>query len=144
MKASIFSGILTKLGTDTTLLTLLDSPTDWTTTIFKRQRLEPIVLPSISVYSNERGGERYCGSFSAVKRLSGIDVDVWVSGAASSAPNTGEDAEAIQDRVDEILYRSAPVAGTFDWESGTVMGARYEDDTQIFHCTSHYTFEYFV
>jgi hypothetical protein len=80
-----------------------------------------------------------------------MQVDVWVSSQGGispdglSYPQTGEDGDAIVDRLNILYIKDTKnrVQGTKSWQviSGT---QQYEVDTGLFHNVVRYQFDYYI
>jgi len=145
--------IFTKLRADASLLALLGSPSDPKTAIFRWKRLAKIVTPSVTI--KRMGGPKnpFPGT-DAAPSLKGsiysmpsviIQVDIWASSDSDTSPNTGEDVDLIEQRLDwNFIYDTLHVVvGTFGWK-GITSSQQYEEDTRLWHNTVRYGFEYLI
>ena len=140
MIPSVFQEILDKLNDDATLPGYFGS----TFFAFRSRALAPSQLPLITLMENTEKSKTRAGYSGSKVRENAptIQVDVWVSSADESFPCTGEDADLIAERIDEVLLDgTTPVTGTTSWEK---MGSsqQHEDETAIWHNALRYTFRY--
>ena len=161
MHPTIFQRILAKLNGDSTLLTLLGVSTLDATNppCFRAQRSSPSKIPSVTVKEISFSATSMPCSDRAVDIVDAlvdterpsIQVDIWVSSEGGISPDnlpypqTGEDADAIADRVAVLLVKNTKnrVQGTQKWSivSGT---QQYEIDTYLYHNVLRMEFEYFI
>jgi len=137
----VFQAILDKLNDDSTLQNYLGSEF-----AFRANLVQPSTIPSITVMINTEKSTLRPGSAYTRRRDTDqtIQVDVWVSSADESFPCTGEDADLIADRIDELLLNPAsPVTGTLagSWQK-TSASQQYEPETRIWHNAARYSFQY--
>lgn len=140
MITSVFQEILDKLNDDATLQSYFGS----TSFAFRAKAYTPFTVPSVTLMENtEKSATRAGYSGSKVRENStAIQVDVWVSSADESFPCTGEDADLIAERIDEVLLDgTTPVTGTTSWEK-IGSSQQHEDDTAIWHNALRYSFRY--
>ncbi len=142
MITTIFQAILTKLNGDAILQGYFGS----TSFAFRGKLLAPFSVPSITITENNEKSVPRVGYCTSKKRdnTPTIQVDVWVSSADESFPCTGEDADTIANRVDEILLDAdTPTTGTLagTWQK-TTSSQQHEDDTRIWHNALRYSFQY--
>jgi len=143
MKGTVFQGILDKLNNDATLQGYFGS--DFFA--FRAGPLTPLAIPSITVMENTEKSKARVGYTTTAKTRDNsptIQVDIWVSSGDESFPCTGEDADLIAERIDELLLdATSPVTGT---KAGTwqKMGSsqQHESDERIWHNAPRYSFDY--
>ena len=141
MRHEVFQAILDKLAADSALVTRLGEAR-----VFRRQADQPAQAPSITLAENTESSTPRVGyRVTRVRDNSSVlQVDVWVSGDDESAPNSGEDADLIAERVDEVLLDAAsPVAGTGQW-SRTSSSQQFEEGTRVWHNALRYSFQYSI
>lgn len=153
MNTTIFGEIITLLNADATLMSLMgktvgDNP------CYRAQRLSSITPPAVTLHANTESADLYCGTDYAISTpLVGavlsqnnaiIQVDIWVS-SSGSIPSTGEDADAIANRIDILLLLNTPArpANTHGWRRGS-SSQQYEEDTGLWHNTLRYEFWYMI
>lgn len=163
MNATIFGAILDRLNADATLMTLMgktvgDNP------CFRAQRKAPIYTPSVTLRAAPEPSELFCGTDYAINtpvtnallatNSPTIQLDIWVSSESSTTPNTGQDADAIEARIDLLLRLNTPGWKYYDSE-GTLLfrthgwrrittSQQYEDDTSLWHNVVRYEFWYLI
>jgi hypothetical protein len=159
----IFGAILDRLNADATLMTLLgktvgDAP------CFRAQRKAPISTPSVTLRITPEPSELFCGTDNAIStplpnallatNSPTIQLDIWVSSESSSTPNTGQDADAIEARID-VLLRLNTLGWKYYDSSGNLLfrthgwrrittSQQYEDDTSLWHNVVRYEFWYLI
>ena len=137
---TVFQWILDKLNDDAILQGYFGS----TFFAFRAKMVAPSVIPAITLMENtEKSTTRAGYSGSKVRENSPtVQVDVWVSSADESFPCTGEDADLIAERIDEILLDgTTSVTGTTSWQkSGS--SQQHENDERIWHNALRYSFRY--
>lgn len=141
MIVSVFQGILDTLAADATLAGYLGGPY-----IYRRKAGRPARTPAVTLVENTESSSRRAGYRASPVRDNAptLQVDVWVSGAGDSFPCTGEDADLIANRIDDVLLaETPPAAGTAGWER-TTTSQQYEDDTHLWHNALRYSFRYSV
>lgn len=140
MITAIFQAILDKLNGDTILQSYFGS----TSFAFRAKMTAPSQIPSITLMENTEKSTTQAGyRGSKVRENSAtIQVDIWVSSADESFPCTGEDADLIAERIDEVLLDgTTPVTGTTSWQkSGS--SQQNEADERIWHNALRYSFRY--
>ena len=161
MHPTIFQRILAKLNGDATLLNLLGVTTldPANPPCFRAQRSFPTKMPSVTLKEGSFQATPMPGADKAIDIAGAlvttenpsIQIDVWVSSEGGispdglSYPQTGEDADAIVDRINILLVKDTKnvVTGTMKWNivSGT---QQYEQDTYLFHNVVRYQFQYFI
>jgi len=107
----------------------------------------PAQIPAVTVMENNEKSIPRVGYIAGPKTRDNsptVQIDVWVSSADESFPCTGEDADMIAERIDQLLLdASSPVtdtrAGT--WQK-TSSSQQHDEDTRIWHNALRYTFEY--
>jgi hypothetical protein len=138
MNPAVFAAILDKLLADTTLTGLLGGAY-----IYRAYGAQPAHIPAITLIGNNETGSRRPGYNSTGRRDKSptLQIDIWISTNQETAPCTGEDADEIADRIDEILYSSTPITGTHNWAQSS---ASVQDDSDIggIHVTLRYSFKY--
>jgi len=143
MITTVFQAILDKLNTDATLLGYLGGAY-----CFRAKIYGPSRVPSITLLENNEPSKPRVGYNSSRRRDNNptVQIDVWVSSADESFPCTGEDADLISNRIDELLLNSlSPVTGTMagSWEKSS-SSQQHEADPQIWHNALRYSFGYSV
>lgn len=159
----IFGAILDRLNADATLMALMgktvgDAP------CFRAQRKAPISTPSVTLRIAPEPSELFCGTDNAIStpvtnallatNSPTIQLDIWVSSESSTTPNTGQDADAIETRIDILLrlntlgwkyYDSGGnlLFRTHGWRRITT-SQQYEDDTSLWHNVVRYEFWYLI
>jgi len=159
----IFGAILDRLNADATLMALLgktvgDNP------CFRAQRKAPISTPSVTLKMAPEPAELFCGTDNAIstplpnallaKNNPTITLDIWVSSDSSTTPNTGQDADAIEARIDVLLWLNTPgwkyydsggnlLFRTHGWQKITT-SQQHEDDTSLWHNVVRYEFWYLI
>lgn len=161
MHVLVFQRILAKLNGDATLLALLGvtalDPAN--PPIFRAQRLAPVKVPSVTLREGNLSQSSFPGSNAAIDITGAfvssnnptLQIDVWVSSEGGISPDnlpypqTGEDADAIVDRINVLLVQDTKnrVSGTHSW-AGVSATQQYEVETGLFHNVSRYQFEYFI
>jgi hypothetical protein len=163
MNATVFAAILARLNADATLMTLMgktvgDDP------CFRAQRLSAITAPSVTMRAAPEPSELFCGTDYAINTpLSNallatnsptIQLDIWVSSQSAATPSTGQDADAIEARIDILLRLNTPgwsyydsggtrIFRTHGWRRITT-SQQYEDDTNLWHNVVRYEFWYLI
>jgi glucose-6-phosphate dehydrogenase assembly protein OpcA len=131
MTVAVTASIITLLKQDTTLATFLGGAN-----VFKAKMIAPSKYPSVTVRITGDASKQRVGYNISKHRDNNAtcQVDVWVK-------TTGEDADRIADRIDEILNGDAPPSYTYGWvkQSQTPL---YEDDTRTFHVSLRYGYKY--
>lgn len=141
MKAAVFQAILTKLTSDATLVSRLGGAL-----VYRRQTDRIGHIPSITISENTEASVPRVGYRTIRMRDNSpvLQVDIWVSGDDESSPNSGEDADLIAERVDELLLdASSPVTGTQQW-ARTSSSQQFEDDVRVWHNALRYSFQYSI
>jgi hypothetical protein len=162
MHVLVFQRILAKLNGDAALLALLGVTTldPANPPIFKAQRLVPVKAPSVTLDSGNPSQSSFPGSNAAIDTPGAfvssnnptLQIDVWVSSEGGISPDnlpypqTGEDTDAIVDRINVLLVQDTKnrVSGTHGWSGVSSAPTRYEVETGLFHNVSRYQFEYFI
>lgn len=140
MITSVFQEILDKLNDDTTLQGYLGS----TSFAFRAKAYAPFTVPSVTLMENtEKSTTRAGYRGSKVRENSpAIQVDVWVSSADESFPCTGEDADLIANRIEEVLMDgTTQVTGTTSWQKVS-SSQQHENDERIWHNALRFSFRY--
>lgn len=142
MITTIFQAILDKLNSDTTLQGYFGS----TSFALRASMAAPFSVPSITLMENNEKSIPRTGynTFKIRDNSPTIQIDVWVSSADESFPCTGEDADLIANRIDELLLNSSSVVpGTIEgsWQK-TSSSQQYEQDERIWHNALRYSFQY--
>lgn len=140
MISAVFQAILDKLNDDATLQAYFST----TFFAYRAKSYAPFVVPSITLMeNNEKSATRAGYSGSKVRENStAIQVDVWVSSADESFPCTGEDADLIAERIDEVLLDgTTPVTGTTSWQKVS-SSQQHENDERIWHNALRFSFRY--
>ena len=142
MNTTVFQSILENLQADSTLTGYLGGAY-----IFRAKAIAPSQIPSITLQTNnERSDPR--STYNVNKHRDAnptIQIDVWISDQHEGFPCTGEDADIIANRIDEVILNpitpSTPITGTFGW-SKTTESQQHEDDPGIWHNALRYSFLY--
>ena len=143
MIASVFQAILDKLNDDATLQGYLGS----SMFAFRAKTAAPFVVPSITLMENTEKSKARVGYATTAKTRDNtptVQVDVWVSSADESFPCTGEDADLIAERIDQLLLNaSSPVTGTMagTWQKAS-SSQQHEQDERVWHNALRYSFAY--
>jgi hypothetical protein len=142
MITTIFQAILDKLNSDTTLQGYFGS----TSFAFRASMAAPFSVPSITLMENNEKSIPRTGynTFKIRDNSPTIQIDVWVSSADESFPCTGEDADLIANRIDELLLNSSSVVpGTIEgsWQK-TSSSQQHEQDERVWHNALRYSFQY--
>lgn len=143
MISAVFQAILDKLNDDATLQAYFST----TFFAYRAKSYAPFVVPSITLMENNEKSKARVGYTTTAKIRDNsptIQVDVWVSSADESFPCTGEDADLIANRIDELLLDAdTPTTGTMagTWQK-TSSSQQFEDDTRIWHNALRYSFKY--
>lgn len=139
MNTGLFASIIAALRADATLLTYLGGAY-----VFRAKTIAPSQVPSVTVQTNNEKSDPRPGSINSGHRDAAptIQVDIWISDLHEGFPCTGEDADTIANRIDEvILHPATAIAGTYGW-SKTTESQQHEDDTGIWHNAIRYSFQY--
>jgi hypothetical protein len=150
---TIYTAVIAKLQGDTVLLGLLGNPADPTAAIRRAQTPEKITTAAVTLRGSDGSGIPFSGSGFAqalggsaisAKKNPTIEISVWVNSQSSTAPKTGQDADAIEQRVNFLLLQDAGnmIPGTFNWQ-GTTFPQSFEKDTWLWHNMTRYRFNYF-
>ena len=154
MNQTVFTAILARLNADATLMTLLGR-TAADTPCYRAQRLSAISAPCVTLRANTESSDLFCGTDNAIstsltgallaENRASIQLDVWVSSSSSTMPCTGEDVDAIVNRIDILLlYNSANwIANTHGWRRAS-SSQQYEEDTGLWHNALRYEFWYLI
>ena len=143
MIASVFQAILDKLNSDTILQGYFGS----TFFAFRAKSYAPFTVPAITLMENTEKSKARVGYTTTAKVRDNsptIQIDIWVSSADESFPCTGEDADLIAERIDQLLLNaSSPITGTVagTWQK-TSSSQQHEEDTRIWHNALRYSFAY--
>jgi hypothetical protein len=141
MRHEVFQAILDKLTSDGVLTSRLGGAY-----VYRRQTNRVGRIPSVTLAENTESSTPRVGYRVTRKRDNSpiLQVDIWVSGDDESSPNSGEDADLIAERVDELLLdASSPLTGTGQW-ARTTSSQQFEEDTRIWHNALRYTFQYSI
>ena len=142
MHTTIFAAVVDKLNDDATLQGYFGS----TFFAYRAKMAAPAQIPSISVGENTEKSAPRVGSLTTKRRDASptLQIDIWVSSHSEEFPCTGEDADTIAERVDELLLTpSKAVTGTLQGSWSKVSGSQqHEDDTTIWHNALRYSFQY--
>jgi hypothetical protein len=139
MRHEVFQAIVARLASDSALATSLGGAH-----VYRRQAGRPAQAPSITLAENTESSTTRAGYRASKVRdsTSVLQVDVWVSESEGTFPCTGEDADLIAERIDEILLdATAPISGTRGWVK-TTASQQFENDTCIWHNALRYAFRY--
>lgn len=143
MIGTVFQAILDKLNDDATLQGYFST----TFFAYRAKSYAPFVVPSITLMENNEKSKARVGYTTTAKTRDNsptIQVDVWVSSADESFPCTGEDADLIAERIDQLLLNaSSPTTGTMagTWQK-TSSSQQHEEDERIWHNALRYSFQY--
>jgi hypothetical protein len=162
MHTTIFQRIIDKVEGDTTLLNLLGVATldSQNSPIRRSQTNNPSKVPSITFRAGSLTGGPLPGSDAAIdipdslisRDDSDLQVDIWVSSEGGTSPDnlpypqTGEDADLIEDRLNTILVRDTKnlVPGTFGWSIISHSQQNEGTDTGLFHNLVRYRLSYYI
>jgi hypothetical protein len=118
--------------------------------IFRFSRIAPIKVPSVTVKESGERDDPFPGGVASWsvphaivwESMPSVQIDVWVSWGDSAPPNLPEDADAIAQKIKEILLNPTDyVAETHGWER-VGGGLVPEEATQIWHYSLHFVFRY--
>jgi hypothetical protein len=142
MITTVFQAILDKLNGDATLQGYFGT----TFFAYRASRVAPFVIPSLTLMENNEKSIPRTGynAFKVRDNSPTIQIDVWVSSADESFPCTGEDADLIANRIDELLLNSSSaVTGTIEgsWQK-TSSSQQHEESERIWHNALRYGFMY--
>lgn len=159
----IFGAILDRLNNDATLMALLGK-TVGDAACFRAQRKAPISTPSVTMRMAPEPSELFCGTDYAIStpvtnallatNYPTVQFDIWVSSESSTTPNNGQNADAIEARIDILLRLNTPgwkyydsggnlLFRTHGWRKITTT-QQYEDDTSLWHNVVRYEFWYLI
>lgn len=134
MHVVVLNSIIDKAKNDAPLVAMVGTASN----IFRAKSLFPARVPAVT-FKPAGGDSKQRVGYNASKHRDNsptLQVEVWIK-------TTGEDADAIADRLDEIYLSSTPVTNTRSWYRAT-RSSQYEDDTNMFHVSIRYTFAYSV
>lgn len=143
MISAVFQAILDKLNDDATLHAYFST----TFFAYRAKSYAPFVVPSITLMENNEKSKARVGYTTTAKIRDNsptIQIDVWVCSADESFPCTGEDADLIAERIDQLLLNaSSPTTGTMagTWQK-TSSSQQHEEDERIWHNALRYSFQY--
>jgi hypothetical protein len=162
MHTTIFQRIIDKAEADTTLLNLLGVVTlDPTNSPIRRaQTNNPSRIPSITFKGGNLTGGPLPGSDAAIDVPGSLisrddvdlQVDIWVSSEGGTSPDnlsypqTGEDADIIEDRLNTLFVRDTKnlVQGTFGWGITSHSQQNEGTDTGLWHNVVRYRLSYYI
>ena len=140
MNVSVFSAVLDLLKGNTDLLALLGGPS-----VYRAYGVTPAHIPSITLLENNESSTPRPGYNRYRNRNNSptLQVDVWINTFQEDPPCTGEDADMIAEKIDELLFAPDAVAGTYGW---TRNSRSTQNDTDIggIHIAIRYSFAYKV
>jgi hypothetical protein len=137
MNPTLMAGTISSLENDATLRGYIG-----TGNVFRARRAAPEQIPSVTVKSGTEQSKNQCGAIITRRRNSSsiVQIDIWVSSEGSEFPCTGEDADLIQVRVEEVLLNPlAPVTGTRAWEKIT---ESQQEGEGLWHNVIRFAFDY--
>ncbi|MDD1728680.1 MAG: hypothetical protein LUQ50_06380 [Methanospirillum sp.] len=140
MNPTVFSAVLGTLRDNADLQALLGGPY-----VYRAYGVTPAHIPSITLLENNESSKLRAGYNSFRNRDSSptLQVDIWINTDKEDSPCTGEDADMIAEKIDEILFAPDAVAGTYGW---TRNSRSTQNDTDIggIHIAIRYLFGYVV
>lgn len=137
MNPVIFASIIDLLRADSELITLLGGAY-----VYRARGVDPAHIPSVTLLENNESSKlRACyNHFKTRDQQPTLQVDIWINTDQDDAPCTGEDADLIAERIDEILFVSPP-SGTHGW-SRTSSSTQHDEDIGGVHIARRYSFSY--
>lgn len=137
MNPTIFASILDLLRADSELITLLGGAY-----VYRAKGVDPAHIPSVTLLENNESSKLRPGYnlFRTRDQSPTLQVDIWIDTNQDDAPCTGEDADLIAERIDEILFVSPP-SGTHGW-SRTSSSTQHDEDIGGVHIARRYSFSY--
>ena len=161
MIPAVMDAIVYRLDNDAALKALMGKSVG-DHTVYRAQRQVQIKAPSITVRVDIERSTLFPGEIQnnlvpntiISEEEPTIQVDVWVSSNSSTTPMTGEDADAITQRVDVLLFYDAlnwvygtdPTTGARTWDthawSRVSFTQQYEEQTNLWHNAMRYSFNY--
>lgn len=142
MDPDTLGDVIAALNADVTLTGLLKV----TGRCFRARRIKTQDCPCVTLGGADDSIPRP-GNVANRKRdnLALLKVDVWVDSQRSSKPQSGRDADEIEQRVDVILLNGAsPPGETRGWQKIPGGNQMFEDDTKIWHNPTRYSFEFTI
>lgn len=141
MDPDVLGAIIQALDTDATLQALLKGGTGH---VFRARRIKAQECPCVTVGGRDESEPRV-GYVASKKRdnLAIITIGVWVDSQRGSKPQSGRDADEIEQRIDAILLDGdAPPGTTRCWYKLPGGDQMLEDDTKIWHNPVRYSCEF--
>lgn len=137
MNPTIFASILDLLRADSELITLLGGAY-----VYRAKGVDPAHIPSVTLLENNESSKLRPGYnfFRTRDQSPTLQADIWINTDQEDPPCTGEDADLIAERIDEILFVSPP-SGTHGW-SRTSSSTQHDEDIGGVHIARRYSFSY--
>lgn len=137
MNPVIFASILDLLRADSELISLLGGAY-----VYRAHGVSPAHIPSVTLLENNESSKLRPGYnlFRTRDQSPTLQADIWIDTNQDDAPCTGEDADLIAERIDEILFVSPP-SGTRGW-SRTSSSTQHDEDIGGVHIARRYSFSY--
>jgi hypothetical protein len=138
MNPVIFASVLNLLREDAGLVALLGGAF-----VYRANGVSPAHIPSITLLGNNESSQLRAGYNTYRNRDNSptLQVDIWIDPNQETSPCTGEDADLIADRVDEILFAPRAVTGTHGWNR-TSRTTQHDEDIGGIHIALRYSFGY--
>jgi len=139
MITSIFQAILDNLNKDSILTGYIGA-----NHCYRARMVAPSIIPSVTLMQNNEKSDQRVGYNASKHRDSTptIQIDVWVSSNDETFPCTGEDADLIANRIDEVILNpSTPITGTYGWSKDTE-SQQHDNEVNIWHNALRYSFSY--
>jgi hypothetical protein len=140
MNLAVFASILDLLRDNADLQVLLGGPY-----VYRAFGVNPAHIPSVTLLVNNESSNLRSGynRFRNRDNSPTLQVDVWINTDQEDSPCTGEDADMIAEKIDELLFAPDAVPGTYGW---TRNSRSTQNDTDIggIHIASRYSFRYTV
>ena len=137
MIISVFQAILDNLNDDSILTGYIGA-----NHCFRARMVAPAQIPSITLMQNNEKSDQRVGYNSSKHRDSTptIQIDVWVSSNDETFPSSGEDADIIANRIDEVILNpTTPITGTFGWSKDTE-SQQHDNEVNIWHNALRFSF----
>lgn len=138
MNPVVFAALLDVLRDDTDLQALLGGPF-----VYRAHGVQLAHIPSVTLLENNESSKLRAGYNTYRNRDNSptLQVDIWIDTNQEDSPCTGEDADMIAEKIDEILFAPAAVAGTHGWSRNS---STTQDDSDIggIHIALRYSFGY--